>query len=57
MNTNEASTCDDKVTFAWLQPLQSLVGGFAQVVVEQTADFCEWLLVVVGADLCISDKE
>ena len=51
MNSNEASSCDYKVTFLWLQTLKSMVSGFAKIVVEQAADFCKWFLVLMGTDL------
>ena len=49
MNTDKATSSDDKVAFGWSETFQTLVGGFAEIVVVQTADFSEWFLVMVGA--------
>lgn len=37
------------MAFGWSETLQSLVSGFAEIVVVQTTDFGEWFLVMMGA--------
>ena len=49
MDADKATTSDDEVAFGWSETLQSLVSGFAEIVVVQTADFGEWFLVMMGA--------
>ena len=56
MDANEATTSDDKVTFGWPEALQSLVGSFTQVVVEQTADLGKGFFVNMGALCGIPNK-
>ena len=49
MDADKATTSDDEVAFGWSETLQSLVSGFAEIVVVQTTDFGEWFLVMMGA--------